>query len=316
MFDNCQQYPERQKPNYARAILNILAILYKHRTFNMIIDSHTHIFPEKVKHDRSLYFDNEPEFKMLYDSPKSKTSNVEELIETMDKHHVDISIICGFPWRNPDFIKQNNDVVIESVIKYPDRIQGLACFDAAWEGAAKETQRCIDAGLCGAGELAFYLSGINEHALALLAPVMSVLRDNGNLPCMIHTNEPVGHKYLGKTPVTLEQIYNLAKTFPDNKIILAHWGGGIFFYNIMKKETKNVFKNIWYDTAASMFLYDSEIYDIAVTAKIVDKVLFGTDFPLLTPDRYYKDLDNSNITLDQKTQILGDNAALIYKIDE
>ncbi|MEN8212498.1 MAG: amidohydrolase family protein, partial [Thermodesulfobacteriota bacterium] len=165
----------------------------------MIIDSHTHIFPERIKQDRSPFFDNEPEFKLLYDSPEAGISNIDDLIESMDRYRVDISIISGFPWHNPDYTKLNNDTVIESVIKYPDRIKGLACFDAAWEGAANETQRCIDAGLCGAGELAFYLSGIDKQALALLEPVMSVLRENGNLPCMIHTNEPVGHKYPGKT---------------------------------------------------------------------------------------------------------------------
>jgi len=279
----------------------------------MIIDSHTHIFPEKIKQDRSEYFDNEPEFKLLYDSPKAKISNVDDLIESMDTYQVDISVICGFPWRNPEFTKQNNDVVINAVQKHPDRIKGLACFDAAWDGAADETRRCIDAGLCGAGELAFYLSGVDKEALAFLDPVMAVLRDNGNLPCMIHTNEPIGHKYPGKTPITLEQIYTLAKTFPDNKIILAHWGGGILFYNIMKKETKDALKNIWYDTAASPFLYDSQIYDIAVDAGVADKVLFGTDFPLLTPDRYYTDIDNSNITPLQKEQILGKNAALLFR---
>jgi predicted TIM-barrel fold metal-dependent hydrolase len=278
----------------------------------MIIDSHVHIFPEKIKQDRSGYFDNEPEFKLLYDSPKAKISTTDELIISMDRYQVDISIICGFPWRNPEYIKHNNDTIIESVQKYPDRIKGLACFDAAWDGAADEAQRCIDAGLCGAGELAFYLSGIDEEAVSFLDPVMAVLRDKGNLPCMIHTNEPIGHKYFGKTPITLEQIYTLAKTFPDNKIILAHWGGGIFFYNIMKKETKTVLKNIWYDTAASPFLYDSQIYDIAVNAGVADKILFGTDFPLLKPDRYYKDIDHSNITAPQKQQILGKNAALLF----
>jgi len=278
----------------------------------MIIDTHTHIFPEHVKQDRSRFFDNEPEFKLLYNSPKAAICNIVELLQSMDKYQVDISIICGFPWRSPEFTKQNNDIIIESVQKYPDRIKGLACFDALWTGAANETRRCIDAGLSGAGELAFYLSGINKAALTSLEPVMTVLRENGNLPCMIHTNEPVGHEYPGKTPVTLEQIYTLAKTFPANKIILAHWGGGIFFYNIMKKETKNILKNIWYDTAASPFLYDSQIYDLAVAAGAIEKVLLGTDFPLLTPGRYFADIDNSNISSLQKKQILGKNASLLY----
>ncbi|MBT6340982.1 MAG: amidohydrolase family protein [Desulfobacula sp.] len=278
----------------------------------MIIDTHTHIFPEHVKQDRSRFFDNEPEFKLLYNSPKAAICNIVELLKSMDKYQVDISIICGFPWRSPEFTKKNNDVIIESVQKYPDRIKGLACFDAFWTGAANETRRCIDAGLSGAGELAFYLSGIDKAALTSLEPVMTVLRENGNLPCMIHTNEPVGHKYPGKTPITLEQIYTLAKTFPANKIILAHWGGGIFFYNIMKKETKNILKNFWYDTAASPFLYDSQIYDLAVDAGVIEKVLLGTDFPLLTPGRYFADINNSNISPFQKKQILGKNASSLY----
>jgi len=280
----------------------------------MIIDSHTHIFMEQVRQDRSLFFDNEPEFRLLYDSPKAKICTVEALIETMDQHGVDISIICGFPWRTPELAMKNNDAVIEAVMKYPDRLKGLACFDAAWDRAGDETARCIDAGLCGAGELAFYLSGIDRNALDALEPVMSILRDRGNLPCMIHTNEPVGHLYPGKTPVTIEQIYALAEAFPDNRIILAHWGGGIFFYNCMKKQTKNVLKNIWYDTAASPYLYDASVYDIAVAAGIEHRVLFGTDFPLLGPDRYFKDMDNSEITNSQKRKMLGQNAKLLYGI--
>ena len=281
-------------------------------SLEMIIDTHTHILPDDIKHNRAAFFKNEPEFKLLYDSPKSKISNADDLLRTMDAHHVDLSVICGFPWRNPELAKQNNDVVIDAVKTHPDRLKGLACFDLAWKGAANETQRCIDHGLSGAGELAFYLSGIDDTALQLLAPVMKTLKSNGNLPCMIHTNEPVGHKYPGKTPVTPEQIYTLAQRFPDNKIILAHWGGGIFFYHLMKKQAPQVLKNIWYDTAATIFLYDSKIYDVAVQVGVLDKVLFGTDFPLLAPDRYYEDLDRSGLTEDQKKSVLGENAKPLY----
>ncbi len=279
----------------------------------MIIDSHTHLFFQAVADDRTPFFDNEPEFKLLYHSPKSKIATVSQLIDAMDRHEVDISILSGFPWRNPEYTKRNNDAVLEAVTAYPKRLRGLACFDLAWKGAAKEAERCIDAGLSGVGELAFYLSGIDDRAIRLLEPVMDILKRKGNLPCMIHTNEPLGHHYPGKTPVTLEQIDNLAQAFPDNKIILAHWGGGIFFYHIMKKQMKERLKNIWYDTAASVFLYDPEIYDMALKAGVLEKILFGTDYPLLTPDRYYRDIDQSRLTLDQKRMVLGENAQALYR---
>jgi len=121
----------------------------------MIIDAHTHIFPESIKQDRSGYFENEPEFSLLYDSPKAAICTVDELVQSMDAHAVDTAVVCGFPWRTPDHSRRNNDVVIEAVIKYPGKIKGLACFDVTWPGAADEARRCIDAGLCGAGELHF-----------------------------------------------------------------------------------------------------------------------------------------------------------------
>ena len=278
----------------------------------VIIDSHTHLFFQAVADDRTPFFDSEPEFKLLYDSPKSKIATVSQLIDTMDRHNVDISILSGFPWRNPEYTKRNNDALLEAVTLHPKRLRGLACFDLSWNGAAKEAERCIDAGLSGVGELAFYLSGIDDRAIRLLAPVMDVLKRKGNLPCMIHTNEPLGHSYPGKTPITLEQIDNLARAFSDNKIILAHWGGGIFFYHIMKKQMKERLKNIWYDTAASVFLYGPEIYDMALKAGVLEKVLFGTDYPLLTPDRYYNDIDQSGLTLEQKRMVLGENAQALY----
>ncbi len=278
----------------------------------MIIDTHTHLFPDPFIQGRSAICADEPEFALLYKNPRSRMATGEQLVQAMDDHGVDIACASGFPWRDPDHARENNDYIIDCVNRWPGRIRGLACFDAAWQGAADETVRCIDAGLSGVGELAFYLSGIDDKALDMLEDVMAVLREKGDLPCMIHTNEPVGHAYPGKTPVTLEQIQALADRFPDNRIILAHWGGGIFFYHIMKKQLKQTLKNIWYDTAASPFLYDPAVYDMAKQAGVLDKVLLGTDFPLLQPDRYYRDLDASGLNQQEKQAVLGDNAARFY----
>ncbi len=279
----------------------------------VFIDSHTHIFPKNIRENRSRFFHAEPAFRLLYESPKARMSGASQLLKVMDEQGVDMAVICGFPWKNPETAMHHNNYIIESVARYPSRLKGLACFDVQWDGAAKETRRCMDEGLCGAGELAFYLSGIDDAALKALTPVMEVLRENGNAPCLIHTNEPLGHTYPGKSPVTLNQIYDLAAAFPDNRIILAHWGGGIFLYHTMKKQTRKILKNIWYDTAASVFLYEPAIYDMAAAAGVIDKVLFGSDYPLAPPERYYADMNASALTPEQKQQILGKNAALFYE---
>ena len=274
----------------------------------MIIDFHTHIFQDDVQTCRENYFDTEPSFALLYRSPKAKIVSADALIETMDAHEVSLSMVFGFPWRNGETAKRNNDYIMASVAKYPKRLKGFACFDTAWPGAPREVERCIEGGLCGVGELAFYLSGIDDEALLQLEPIMSVCLAAGNLPVMIHTNEPVGHLYPGKTPNTLEQIYKLAATFPDNRIVLAHWGGGILFYQLLKKEAKEVLQNVWYDTAASPFLYDADIYRVAKEAGVMDKVLLGSDYPLLPPSRYYRDLNDSGISSEDKRKVMGENA--------
>ena len=280
----------------------------------MIIDFHTHIFPKDICSNRENYFHGEPAFKLLYDSPKSKLVGAEELISVMDNQKVDMSVVFGFPWNNGKFAKKNNDYIIESIAEFPERLKGLACFDMGWEGAADETKRCIDAGLSGVGELAFYLSGIDREAVSSLKPVMDICRESGNLPVSIHTNEPVGHKYPGKTPVTMAQIYDLAAAFPENRIVLAHLGGGVLYYNLLKKEAKEVLKNIWYDTAAAPFLYDPAIYRTIKEIGIMDKILFGTDHPLLKPARYYKDFEASGISQEDKQTILGGNARVLLGI--
>jgi predicted TIM-barrel fold metal-dependent hydrolase len=278
----------------------------------MIIDVHTHIFSEDVCKHRESYFKGEEPFQLLYDSPKSRLVMAEDLIRSMDENGVDKSVTFGFPWKKEDYFKKNNDYILASVNKFPDRLIGLCCVDMYRPGAAKEVERCLDAGLSGVGELAFYQSGIEAEALKRLEPVMALCREK-NMPVMIHTNEPVGHQYPGKTPNTLSQIYDLAKTFPDNKIILAHWGGGIFFYTLLKKEVKETLKNIYYDTAASPFLYSPEIYQAAINMAGIEKILMGTDYPLLPPARYFRELETAGISPPEKEQICGGNAAQLLK---
>ena len=273
----------------------------------MIIDIHTHLFSKDVRENRETYFPGESAFRLLYDSPKAKIVSAEETIAAMDEAGVDVSVIFGFPWENLDTARDNNDAVADAVSRYPKRLVGFACFDPATKGAEAEAERCLDAGLSGIGELAFYESGIGETALDRLSPVMDLCRER-DVPVMVHTNEPVGHVYPGKTPNTLAEIYRLVKRFSDNRIILAHWGAGLFFYNLLKKEVAESLQNVWIDTAASPFLYRPEIYPLAAKLLGVEKILFGTDFPLLKAGRYFSDIEAAGVADEDRKKILGENA--------
>jgi predicted TIM-barrel fold metal-dependent hydrolase len=68
-------------------------------------------------------------------------------------------------------------------------------------------------------------------------------------------------------------------------------------------------KNVYFDTAASPFLYDPEVYQVAVKAVGADKIIFGSDYPLLPPERYFKEMEEAGLSADQKQRICGLNAA-------
>jgi len=280
----------------------------------MIIDFHTHIFPGKIRENRSKYFPDEAEFSLLYSSPKSKLSGARELIASMDKQGVDRAVVFGFPWKNPSTLRAHNDYIADAVERFPNRLIGFCCLDPFSREAATESQRCLAGNLSGVGELALYQFGFDKEALQHLAPIMEICH-KADVPVLLHTNEPIGHQYPGKAPMTFPQLYGLIRRFPQNKIVLAHWGGGMLFFNLLKKEIKESLRNIYFDTAASPFLYDPKVYSIAVQIVGPEKILFGSDYPLIDPSRYFKELKGAGLSSEETRLICGENAARLLKMD-
>jgi len=274
----------------------------------VIIDFHTHVFPSCFRDDRSAFFSDEPAFKNLYSSPQAKLAGAKELIRNMDEEGIHKSVIFGFPWENREHYRIHNDYIIESVHRYPNRLIGFCCFSPLSAGGSQEAERCLQSGLLGVGELAAYGTGLSSEIINSLKEVMG-LCSQFDVPFLLHTNEPIGHNYAGKTPMTLLQIYGFIKAYPSNKIVLAHWGGGILFYGLLKKEVKEVFKNVWFDTAASPYLYTPDIYRIAGETIGFEKILFGSDYPLLKPQRYFKEMESAGLSPGSLEQVKGSNAA-------
>lgn len=279
----------------------------------MILDFHTHLFPRQIRDHRERFFDGEPAFQLLYASPKSRLAGVEELLRTMDEDGVSVSVIFGFPWKRLDTARRHNDYIMDAVARHPDRFVGFCCLDPVSDPSGREVRRCLDGGLSGAGELAFYDTDLDHNCLESLDATMAECREKG-LPVLIHANEPVGHVYAGKTKATLSQIESLVKRYPENKIVLAHWGGGIFFFSLMKKQVKETLQNVWFDTAASPFLYEPGIYRVAMDIIGPEKILFGSDFPLLRPKRGLQEMETAGVRPKERALIQGGNAAGLLKL--
>ena len=272
----------------------------------MIIDFHTHIFPPFITNERERFFSKEPAFEMLYLSPKAELIGREDLIDKMDQEEVDKSVIFGFPWEDSDLFRRHNDYNIESVQLHPDRLIGLSCFSPLSSAGPREAERCMASGLAGVGELAIYHAEFSS-CIESLKEIMELCYQHDAV-VLLHTNEPVGHIYPGKAVMNLRDIYLFLKAYRSNRIVLAHWGGGIFFYALMKKEVGEVFSHVWFDTAASPYLYKPEIYRTAGEIIGYDKVLFGSDYPLLGPGRYFQEMASLNLPDEAIELMKGKNA--------
>jgi len=175
----------------------------------------------------------------------------------------------------------------------------------------KELERCLSLGMRGVGELAFYRRGISPQEARRLSSLLAPLSGRG-IPLLLHANEPVGHDYPGKSPEGLRSIYQLLLSLPDLTIILAHWGGGFFFYELMP-EVARAARNVFYDTAASPFLYHPRIYGIATCIIGPERILFGSDYPLISPARYFEELKRSRLPVYVQAKIKGLNAKKLLR---
>ena len=73
--------------------------------------------------------------------------------------------------------------------------------------------------------------------------------------------------------------------------------------------------NVYYDTAASPFIYSRKIYAIAREIVGAEKIFFGTDFPLISPRRYFKELEESSLSKQDREKILGLNFSRRFGLD-
>jgi len=280
----------------------------------MIIDSHTHIFKPGIIHKKEYYFDDKT-FSFLYSNKNSKMIDHELMLNSMNAEGIDCVVAMGFPWEKEKYCDEQNIYFKDIMALSCGRIIPFGSVPLKKESKIDRWVKEIkDMGFAGIGEIAFYTGGMNKNNEVLLRKILESAACH-SMPVNLHVNEPVGHYYPGKYNTDLTALYSIIKDYPDIPIILAHWGGGLFFYELMP-EINDAFTNIYYDTAASPFLYKDDIYDIAVKIIGSERILFGSDFPLINFKRYIDSISKSVGKKENRENILGRNAAKILGLDK
>lgn len=271
-----------------------------------IVDAHTHILPPEMIAAREVLAARDRWFGLLYSQPQARLATAEELIAAMDAAGVAAAIAFGFAFADMGLCRECNAYVLDAARRYPGRlIPFLVVNPVRTAEALREAREGLEAGGAGLGELMPDGQGFALTDFALLDPLLDLARQH-RAPLMLHVNEPVGHEYAGKGGQGPEQAYRLALHAPQNTLIFPHWGGGLPFYELMP-EVRAALRRVYYDTAASPYLYDDAILR-HVLAWAPDKVLWGTDYPLLGMGRFLRRVRSMGLEEDALARLLGGNA--------
>jgi predicted TIM-barrel fold metal-dependent hydrolase len=277
-----------------------------------IVDAHVHIFPDEIVEHRERFLERDTWFRALYESPRARLATADTLVASMDDCGVDISIACGFPWRDEGLCRYHNDYMRASAEHFTDRIAWLAiCSPPTGKDAVQTLDDAFDLGASGVGELNADAQGFDLAKPAELESLaeICILR---NKPAMFHASEPVGHEYPGKGHSTPDKFVMLLSAFPDLRVIAAHWGGGLPIYELMP-EVRTATVNLAYDSAASTYLYDNRIFESTVALVGEERVLFASDFPVLRQQPLLEKVKSRPWdTSTALAKILGHNAIEVY----
>lgn len=271
-----------------------------------IIDCHTHIMPPELLRDRGACCDRDPYFALLYADPDARLADAEQLLASMDDAGVARSVSFGFAFADLDLCAACNDYVLAAARSAGERLIPFAVTNpAAGARSLAVAERALSAGAAGIGELMPTGQGYTLADATALDPLMALARE-ADVPVMVHINEQVGHAYPGKCDQGPAEALALAQRYPRNRLILAHLGGGLPFYELMP-EVRAALGNVYYDTAASPLLYD----DIALQhllAWVPQRLLWGSDYPLLRQSRFLQRVRRLGLAPDALARLLGENA--------
>ncbi len=271
-----------------------------------IIDVHIHITPPEIIEKQDEYCARDDYFNLLCSNPKNEFVTREDLVNNMSNLGLHKAVIFGFAFADNNLCKKVNDYTIETIEQHPDKFIGFCVVNPTGSNLKAELERCYENGMQGIGEI--FPAG-QDFDITSKRDMKEICKFAAEVdwPILLHVNEPVGHYYAGKTEISMKEGLKLAQNFPENKFIFAHWGGGLPFFELMP-EVEDDLTNVYYDTAASPFLYRDKIFSVVKSIGVIDKILLGSDYPLLSPKLYREKISETELSKDEQEKILYKNA--------
>ena len=265
----------------------------------MIIDIHTHIFPDELapRAKKALIENAHGEYIPMHDMTK------EALIDCMDRSGVDISVI------QPVVTKRHQ---VETVNEWADRIKDdrIIPFAGMWPHSDDWKEQIDTIAKTGFKGIKFHCEyqdfSVDDPAML---PIYDRAFDRG-LILLFHAGyDPISTGPLKSSP---RQFANIAKELRGGVIIAAHLGGCRQWDEVAENYAGH--DEIYIDTSMGMKYYSHDTFLNIVKAMGVDHILFGSDSPWTDPGEEIRILKTLPLTDDEKDMILCRNARKLLGI--
>ncbi|HSW47429.1 MAG TPA: amidohydrolase family protein [Phycisphaerae bacterium] len=191
-------------------------------------------------------------------------------------------------------MSEGNDALARRIAQHPDRLIGHVSIPTPRLGrrAVEEVKRCYE-------KHGFRGMKIYSHPEASIA-------EPGTAP-LLEAAAECGMVILAHT--TPDECDYLMKLVPQARLLMAHMGGHPYAFGDWHRAVAVAKKhgNLLLDTASSQI--DNGMIEHAVAELGPEKILFGTDMPLLDPHTQLAKVRGADISDEAKAKILGGNIA-------
>ncbi len=260
-----------------------------------IIDFHNHIFPDNIAHKAVENIGN------YYGISMWGQGTVDALVESVSKINVQRYVVHSSA-THAGQVKAINDYIAGVISNHPKMI-GFGTLHPGMEDISCEVQRIIALGLRGIKlHPEFQHFSIDDESML---PIYAAIE--GKLPMLIHMGD---QNKDSSNPIRLARILDW---FPKLVVIGAHLGG----YQMWDQSAKYlVGRNLFMDTSSSLAILSSEKAVEIIRRHGVEKILFGTDFPMWSHQEELSRFLALELTDNENKAILYDNAAKLLGLNE
>ncbi len=211
----------------------------------------------------------------------------------------------------------SNDYVAGIVKDHPDQFIGFCSIDP-WKGqaAVQELERSvIDLGLKGLKlhpvHQAFYPNDTRFYPLYAKASELGV-------PVLFHSGfagagsgTPGGSGLKLKYSAPIPYMDDVAADFPELTVIMAHPAWPWTEEQIAVALHKS---NVYLDLSGWSPRFIPEALKREINTRLQDKVLFGSDYPYITPERWLRDIDQLDLREHVLPKVLLENARKVLSL--